>query len=127
MQCFSHNDNSAIATCSSCSKGICQDCFTLIEGKSCCGGYVCKQDISIVKKIINSNALHLDVTNQVLKRSGFVQMVLGFIFMIIGLFNFYTSGELDILFLMLVPMGVVFLLSGIFSLRKKSLYNQSKS
>lgn len=124
MRCFEHIENESIAVCAGCNKGVCQKCFTVIKNKSCCGADTCKEDIEILYAIISRNEEAVGVSNNILKNGGLFNGILGIIFIITGLYTANTYKSFDEVSIFSITFGMVFLIYGIFSSRRKMLYKE---
>jgi len=120
VNCFYHPTVVAVGTCKSCCKGLCSACAVdLGKGLACKGR--CEGDVKAVITLIDDNLKRSVVSREILdsaKKNRYIGAISNFLFGIIflgfPLYN-YTHGGFWGADYLLIAMGSLFLLIGIYS------------
>ena len=102
MKCYYHQENDAVGTCKSCSKGLCRECAIDVGKGLACEG--CKQDVMDLITTINRN-VKIGSNYKNIRKNGMVQFafvaLLGGVFLCTGLYYYETIS---------IAMGSIFIL-----------------
>lgn len=69
MNCFNHENISAVALCASCMRGLCKKCATEVEGRISCKKTICQERTVHLNMVFNFSAESLQ--NQLLEEAKF--------------------------------------------------------
>ncbi len=69
MNCFEHQDKSAVGTCTNCGRGLCKNCTTVVEGHLSCRGN-CQTEISRKRQIMEKQERAFEERSVVYGTSG---------------------------------------------------------
>ena len=120
MNCYNHNELSALGICKHCNKGICQNCLTDTGDGLACKGH-CTEEVIAINQMINHNKKLVKGTSGNFKSAGVLYVVMGVIFLSVSLFYFRRIDPLT------TSMGVLFLVYGLYSLLKGRAYKENPS
>lgn len=119
MKCFNHSKTDAIGICKSCNKGICLKCCAeLIDGLACKNS--CEDKVNLINAMLNRNEKIITTSNKQIKYAGYAEISFGILFFSAGIIFIIAKQWAVGTFLM--TLGLVFIISSIFKIRKKSHY-----
>ncbi len=120
MNCFKHNDRSAVGLCKSCGKGLCSDCATeLVNGLACKGE--CESRVQLINKIIDTNSQYAAAARYQTKTSGVFILLFGAAFLFFAVLC-YVTGEDMVMAAFFGVAGGALILHGFQRLSRKSEY-----
>lgn len=107
MKCYYHHQSDAVAICKSCGRGLCPECEADVGPGSACKQR-CENDVKDLNTIIQRSKSAYQKTGAVYKRSAMALLVMGIIFIFIGvlpiiMLNNYGSSFMAVL-------GIVFVI-----------------
>lgn len=103
MKCFVHRTEDAVGLCKHCSRGICGTCSAdLGDGLACAGR--CEAKVQSVNTLIERNVR----ATKTRLRGGYVYIVLGALFLIMGATMFDDSRTLGVTFAVVGVAGIWF-------------------
>lgn len=88
MNCFNHQNQTAIGLCAGCYKGVCTDCCAY-EKQLTCNNEACIQYSNKHHHIVST--ANLENGNQVIKRSYLTNLIMSLFFIVLGTFFFEYS------------------------------------
>ena len=104
MKCYNHPTTDAVGTCKHCSKGICHDCITLVDGSVACST-TCVEEVRTVNALIDRNKTSRSFLPSIYFRASILYFLIGFLLIYFGL-------ALKVLHAFFILAGVIFLLGG---------------
>ncbi|TGL58724.1 hypothetical protein [Leptospira sarikeiensis] len=109
MKCYSHNGQDAIAICKHCNKALCPVCAVDTGvGISCQG--LCEEEVKIYGELMSRSKKTFATTAGSFKRNSLIYLLLGVVFLGVGLLNISSGSTL-----ITIPAGLVFLLGAYLS------------
>lgn len=117
MNCFNHNELSAIGICKHCNKGICQNCLSDTGNGLTCKGH-CTKEVIAINKLIEYNKKVVKGTSGNWKSSAILFIAMGCLFILTTVLYF---GKFDPFFSL---MGTIFLVYGFYVLQKGRSYKE---
>lgn len=117
MNCFNHNELSAVGICKHCNKGICQNCLSDTRDGIACKGH-CTEEVMAINKLIEHNKKVVKGTSRNFTSSGILFIVMGSIFILTTILLYRKFDPF------LSAMGVLFLAYGIYILLKGRSYKE---
>ncbi len=120
MNCFNHEDKTAVGVCKHCHKGICKECSEDLGY-----GIACKEHISEVENIEKLVSRNIKVNSNLPKNTTFTIYFYLFLGVVFAFFGYNSKGGVyDLPFI----MGVGFIIfSIILFIRTKILFSDEKS
>ena len=106
MKCFNHPTVDAVANCKSCCRGLCHDCIAEV-GLSCSCRGRCEADVATLNELAERGRTAYQKTSATYFRSGIFIVMLGSIFVLLGLAGI-TSSEHSVWNYFLLFMGLTF-------------------
>lgn len=113
MQCYNHELN-AVAQCKHCLKCLCKDCVVLVNGVSSCKGH-CETKNREYENYVELAKQSIGKVSSTQKRAAIFCLVLGGLFVVIGLIPLVLKGSFDSIILSVI--GLPFLLGAYFNLK----------
>lgn len=105
MNCYNHQDKTAVGICPACHKGICKECGSKSEIFSC-NKNLCLEFAQKISNIVNINVSQVKKANKNLKKSYITDALGGLFFVVMGCL-FYSD---DVAFgLTFMGFGFVFI------------------
>ena len=114
MKCYYHHQADAVALCKSCNRAVCPECAADVPPGTACKGR-CESDVADLNTIIERSKTAYTKTGQAYRRSGVFTLIIGLLFVALGLLPLLVNENGGALFM--APIGAVFLLSSFFSFR----------
>ena len=106
MNCYYHQNHTAVGICKNCSKGICFECASDLGNGIACKNK-CEEEVKDINKIIFRGKR----THKVIATSSVISMALGIYFIILG--KSFLNATLSY---SSITVGVLLLLAAIFNL-----------
>ena len=117
MNCFNHAEKNAIGICKSCGKGLCAECLVALPNGLACKN-ACEDRVTLINRIIDINQKMVVAANAQVRSSGLFVLILGSLFVGLGLTPFIVGGsKFPLIFAVL---GAPFLVFGIMRLVTRS-------
>jgi hypothetical protein len=108
MKCYNHLEVDAVGLCKSCGRGLCHDCVSEVGTSISCKNR-CESDVAAINEMLQRGRTAYQKTSSTMFRSGFFILLLGAVFLIIGLLTSMSSGPNYFL----IVMGILFVAWGI--------------
>jgi len=117
MKCYYHQYKDAIGVCKTCYRGLCQDCAVDVGNGIACKGK-CEGKVKELNATIEKSRKAYSRVGQAYLRNALIQLMLGLLFLIVGLLTINTRSTYGIL---TTVCGVILLFSAIlnYSLSRK--------
>ena len=121
MQCFNHEDRSAVGLCKACGKGLCRECAAdLGHGLACKG--VHEDKVTSLNQITTKSAEIYDAAPKNALIAPVFVLIMGAVF--VGSGFYYGAGRSSLS----TTMGVLFVVFGLVTLvRNRALYRKDRS
>jgi hypothetical protein len=120
MNCFKHNDRSAVGICKSCGKGVCMECAAQQTNGIACKGE-CEARVDLINKMVDNNAKLLAASRYQTKTTGLLTLILGIVFMVFAAICSTMEGWM-VNAAFFGCLGLVTVANGILRLNKKSAF-----
>jgi len=118
MKCFRHHSEDAVGICKSCGKGVCPKCTTeLTNGLACKDS--CEKRVNLINRTLDNNQNVISASNKQIKNIASMGVIVGVLLAISGIYFMQFDKVNGGVF---IAIGIVFILSGIMRLAKKSQY-----
>lgn len=114
MKCFYHHDIDAVALCKACSRALCPACAADVHPGTACVNR-CEADVAALNTIVERSKTAYQKTGQAYKRNAIATMILGALFIVMGVVPILMTGKYGTAVVAL--LGPVFLLWSYFSYR----------
>lgn len=108
MKCYNHPGIDAVAICKSCARGLCHECLTEV-GKSTACKNRCEADVTTLNDLVQRGSTAYQKTSSNMSRAAFFILLLGMVFLVIGLLT--SVGSRPNYFC--IVMGILFIAWGI--------------
>ena len=108
MKCFNHPEVDAVGICKSCARGLCHHCITEVGTSVSCKNR-CESDVTAINDILQRGRVAYQKTSRSYQNSAIFMVLMGGIFLTLGVVRFNSSGP-DFF---LLTMGILFLGYGI--------------
>ena len=108
MKCFNHPEADAVAICKSCNRGLCHQCMVEVGKSSSCKNR-CEADVTMLNELVERGRTAYQKSSNTLFRTGLFTLLLGAVFLLIGLLMSDASGAKYFI----IVMGLLFVGWGI--------------
>jgi hypothetical protein len=110
MKCFNHPEIDAVGICKSCARGICRECVSEVGTGIACRNR-CEADVAALNKLVARGRTAYQRTSSTLLRTAIFLLLLGEVFLILGINS--SIGSRPNYFLII--MGALFFVWGVLS------------
>lgn len=120
MNCYTHTQKEALGICKHCQKGICMECLVDSgDGLSCKGK--CLEEVKLLKKLRDFEQKVVKNNSSQWTSSGLLYLFMGILIIVVPI---VFLRKINIVFM---PVGLLFLIYGIFVLMKRKAYKENSS
>lgn len=109
MNCFYHNDTSAVGICKACNKGICIECATDLKHSLACKNK-CEKQAQLIEKIIQMSGEAVRSSMRTFFTVSLIFIVPGLIFLFFGLQTEPIFSITNMLGLFMTTIGVAYII-----------------
>jgi hypothetical protein len=108
MQCFKHRTAAAVGICKSCGKGVCAACAADTgDGLACSDA--CEERVLLTSRMVANNVKVMRTANAQNRASGLMAVLIGLVFLPIGVWGYTANHPLLMLF---GGLGLIFFVFG---------------
>ncbi len=90
MKCYNHPEIDAVALCKSCARGLCHECISEVGTSISCKNR-CEADVAAVSELLQRGRTAYQKTSNTYLRSGIFILLLGAVFLLIGIVSSVNS------------------------------------
>lgn len=119
MNCFNHQEKSALGICKHCNKGICNDCLRDTGDGLACKGR-CYDEVIRINQLIDHNKKIVSNNSSTRFSAGILYICMGAIFTLATIFFLKRIDPI------LTTMGILFLIYGVYTLIKAQDFKKEK-
>jgi len=125
MNCFKHNDRSAVGICKACAKGVCPECAAELTNGIACKD-ACEARVQLLNQMIDNNSKTMSAARFQTASSGKVSLIFGGALLFFAAWWYVRYQDL------LMPaffgvFGVIIVINGIQRLSRRAQYPSIES